>query len=126
MDEKLKNEWIDMIIDEESDFTTEELYSLINPVNKKEYFDLVDLIISRHSLKENDSVKEDIIIFTQEYRRRFKITAIKYFIELKKDKAKDDTISIPTIPINPIYPTYPNTAPWIPEIVYCTTSTNIK
>ncbi len=114
MDEKLKNEWMDMIIDEENNLTTEELYSLIHPNSKKEYFDLVDNIVSSHSLKEGEGV-EGKEVFTQAYRRRFKITAIKYFIEHEKDNAQVDL----TLP----YTIRPDTIPWSSDVIYCTAST---
>lgn len=86
MDEKLKNEWMDMIIDEEEELTTEELYSLINPSSKKEYFDLVDNIVKRHSREKDMSAEGFEKVFTQEYRRKFKTTAIKYFIECEAER----------------------------------------
>ena len=132
MDAKIKDEWIAMISDEELNIEAEWIYILMNPDDKKEFFRLVNVIITRHNPSKDEDKDEERFnqVWTKAYKTKFKLTAVNYLIEFEKDR--EHLVQPGTIPIDPIIapiniPYYPPVTtdpyPWQLPQVYCITST---
>lgn len=116
MDYKSVTEQWQMRVSEIDSLSAEDIYTLLNPEDKKRFFEIVEAISSK---LDHDNIQDNKQVKT------FKILAVRYLIEFEKENKS--YISTPlTYPVNPTYvPTTPGTPenPWqLPQIIYCTTT----
>ena len=89
MKTELREKWYTMISNEDS-ITTEWLYILLNPVDRKEFFNIINIIVVRHNPKEEENgytIADEQSTWTSTYRMQFKLTAVEYLIEFEKDQS---------------------------------------
>ena len=127
---ELREKWYTFISNDDS-ITAEWLYILLNPTDRKKYFEIVGVIVTRHKTQDPEYgytiADEQQSTWTSSYIMEFKLTAVEYLIEFEKDQSSNNQIYIPTT--SPVvyqsYPIMPNTPgttdpyPWQLPQVWC-------
>lgn len=146
---ELRVKWYTFISNDDC-ITTEWLYILLNPTDRKKYFEIVGVIVTRHKTQDLEYgytiADEQQSTWTSSYIKDFKLTAVEYLIEFEKDQLRNSQIYLPsTSPV--VYPSYPTNIPGITTPVdphpyqlpivwcgnppstnqyFCTTTTSVK
>ena len=127
---ELREKWYTFISNDDS-ITAEWLYILLNPTDRKKYFEIVGVIVTRHKTQDPEHgytiADEQQSTWTSSYIMEFKLTAVEYLIEFEKDQSSNNQIYIPTTspvvyPSNPTMPNVPGTTdpyPWQLPQVWC-------
>jgi hypothetical protein len=127
---ELREKWYTFISNDDS-ITAEWLYILLNPTDRKKYFEIVGVIVTRHKTQDPEYgytiADEQQSTWTSSYIMDFKLTAVEYLIEFEKDQSSNNQIYIPTTSpvVYPSYPTVPNVPgttdpyPWQLPQVWC-------
>ena len=115
MDYKSVTEQWQMWVSEIDSLSTGDIYTLLNPEDKKRFFEIVEAISSK---LDHDGIPDNKQV------KIFKILAVRYLIEFEKENKS--YISTPlTYPVNPTYvPTtlsIPESPRQLPQITYCIT-----
>lgn len=120
MDYKVITEKWQAMVSEIDSLPTENIYTLLNPEDKKRFFELVEYISSNNLFKlDHNGVPDSKLV------KAFKMLAVQYLIEFEKDNKRSTSptnpVSIPYIPVAPD----PSENLWqfqhgVPYVPYCT------
>lgn len=119
MDYKSITDQWQMMVGEIDSLSTEDIYTLLNPEDKKRFFEIVESVSSNGLFKlDHNGVPDSKLV------KSFKIFAVRYLIEFEKENK--NYISTPlTYPANtpyvPVAPGIPET-PWQLPQIFCVTA----
>ena len=119
MDYKSITDQWQMMVGEIDSLSTEDIYTLLNPEDKKRFFEIVESVSSNGLFKlDHNGVPDNKLV------KSFKIFAVRYLIEFEKENKNYTSTPLtypadtPYVPVTPYVPENP----WQLPQIFCVTA----